>query len=45
MAMTPGRIAPSCLCGEHPEAILAELGFSPEQIEELERRGIVFSTS
>jgi crotonobetainyl-CoA:carnitine CoA-transferase CaiB-like acyl-CoA transferase len=41
---TPGRVAPSCLLGEHTEAILAELGYSPEQIADLETRKVVFGT-
>ncbi|WP_131744907.1 CoA transferase [Frankia sp. Cppng1_Ct_nod] len=39
---TPGRIAPSCLRGEHNTAVLGELGYAPERIAELVAGKIVF---
>jgi crotonobetainyl-CoA:carnitine CoA-transferase CaiB-like acyl-CoA transferase len=39
---TPGRLAPCCLNGEHTEKILAELGYSVEQIEELKAAEVVY---
>jgi crotonobetainyl-CoA:carnitine CoA-transferase CaiB-like acyl-CoA transferase len=40
---TPGRIAPGCLVGQHTRAIMDELGYSAEQIAELEASEAVFS--
>jgi crotonobetainyl-CoA:carnitine CoA-transferase CaiB-like acyl-CoA transferase len=39
---TPGRVAPPCVRGEHNEAILRELGYSADEIAELEAEGVVF---
>jgi crotonobetainyl-CoA:carnitine CoA-transferase CaiB-like acyl-CoA transferase len=39
---TPGKVAPPCVRGEHNEAILRELGYSPVEIVELEAAGVVF---
>jgi crotonobetainyl-CoA:carnitine CoA-transferase CaiB-like acyl-CoA transferase len=39
---TPGRVAPVCLRGEHNHAILAELGYSPADIKQLEEAKIIF---
>jgi crotonobetainyl-CoA:carnitine CoA-transferase CaiB-like acyl-CoA transferase len=39
---TPGRIATSYGRGEHTATILAELGYSPDDIATLERDGVVF---
>jgi crotonobetainyl-CoA:carnitine CoA-transferase CaiB-like acyl-CoA transferase len=38
---TPGRIAPSCMNGEHTDRILAELGYSPEEVAGLHDAGVV----
>ncbi|WP_448625041.1 CaiB/BaiF CoA transferase family protein [Geodermatophilus sp. URMC 64] len=35
MSETPGRVAPGCLAGQHTRALLAELGYSEERIEQL----------
>ena len=43
LSETPGRVAPGCLIGQHTEAILTELGYAPERIEELEALGTVFA--
>jgi len=40
---TPGRISPSPLLGEQTDAILAELGFSDEEIGELKQSGTILS--
>jgi crotonobetainyl-CoA:carnitine CoA-transferase CaiB-like acyl-CoA transferase len=42
LSETPGRVAPSCLLGEHTTAILAELGYVDEQIDDLLARRVVF---
>ena len=42
LSETPGRIAPGSLRGQHTEPILAELGYTPEQIAELEEKLVVF---
>jgi crotonobetainyl-CoA:carnitine CoA-transferase CaiB-like acyl-CoA transferase len=39
---TPGRLAPGSLVGQHTEAILTELGYPPDRIDELLTRGAVF---
>jgi crotonobetainyl-CoA:carnitine CoA-transferase CaiB-like acyl-CoA transferase len=36
---TPTRVAPPCLRGQHNRAVLAELGYSEAEIEDLESRG------
>ena len=41
LSETPGRIAPSCLLGQHTEALLTELGYNTEQIDDLVDRKIV----
>ncbi len=38
---TPGRVAPSSLLGEHTAALLTELGYSDEQIDDLVERKVV----
>jgi crotonobetainyl-CoA:carnitine CoA-transferase CaiB-like acyl-CoA transferase len=38
---TPGRVAPPCFRGQHNRAVLAELGFSDDEMAGLEARGIV----
>ncbi|KAA0109973.1 CaiB/BaiF CoA-transferase family protein [Mycolicibacterium sp. P9-22] len=38
---TPGRVAPPPLRGQHNHAVLAELGYTPEQIDGLETRSVV----
>jgi crotonobetainyl-CoA:carnitine CoA-transferase CaiB-like acyl-CoA transferase len=38
---TPGRIAPGCRTGQHTEAILTELGYTPEGIAKLHADDIV----
>ncbi len=39
---TPGRItSPPPELGEHTEAILAELGYGPEQFDDLRQRGVI----
>ena len=38
---TPGRVAPPCLRGEHNHAILRQIGYSPDEIAELEADGVV----
>jgi crotonobetainyl-CoA:carnitine CoA-transferase CaiB-like acyl-CoA transferase len=40
---TPGRLAPGCLIGQHTEDILAELGYTGEEIEALVRDQVVFT--
>jgi crotonobetainyl-CoA:carnitine CoA-transferase CaiB-like acyl-CoA transferase len=42
LSHTPGRLAPCCLNGEHTEKVLAELGYSAEQIEELKAGEVVY---
>ena len=41
LSETPGRVAPGSLRGQHTEPILAELGYTPEQIAELEAKQVV----
>lgn len=43
LSETPGRAAPGCLIGQHTEGILAELGYSSEQIDDLLARQVVWS--
>ncbi len=38
---TPGRVAPPCLRGQHNRLILAELGYSDDEIATLEAGGVV----
>lgn len=42
---TPGRVAPPPLRGQHNRTILTELGYNPEQIEDLEARVVVIPPS
>ena len=42
---TPGRVAPGCRVGQHSRDILAELGYSPDDIVKLEDDEIVFAPS
>ncbi|HXY91938.1 MAG TPA: CoA transferase [Acidimicrobiia bacterium] len=42
LSETPGRVAAGCSRGEHTRAILAELGYSPDDVAGLERDGVVF---
>jgi crotonobetainyl-CoA:carnitine CoA-transferase CaiB-like acyl-CoA transferase len=39
---TPGRAAAGCLLGQHTHQILEELGYTAEQVEELETKQVVF---
>ena len=39
---TPGKVAPPCRRGEHNEAILGELGYSPAEIAELAAAAVVY---
>ena len=39
---TPGLVAPPCVRGEHNDAILGELGYSADEIAQLEGDGVVF---
>ena len=42
MSRTPSRIAaPPPLCGQHSEAVLAELGYSAEEIEAFRQEGVI----
>jgi crotonobetainyl-CoA:carnitine CoA-transferase CaiB-like acyl-CoA transferase len=41
---TPGRIAPSCLLGEHTRSVLAGVGYSPDDIDELIAASVVFTS-
>ena len=42
---TPGRVAPPCAHGQHNRAILAEIGYSDEDINEFETRKVVIPPS
>jgi crotonobetainyl-CoA:carnitine CoA-transferase CaiB-like acyl-CoA transferase len=42
LSETPGRIATSYRRGEHTRAILAELGYSPDEIAKFESNDVVF---
>jgi crotonobetainyl-CoA:carnitine CoA-transferase CaiB-like acyl-CoA transferase len=42
---TPGRIAPGCMIGQHTEAILMELGYTSEQIQQLIQQRVVTSVA
>jgi crotonobetainyl-CoA:carnitine CoA-transferase CaiB-like acyl-CoA transferase len=39
---TPARVAAGCLAGQHTESILAELGYSGPQVEDLFSRKVAF---
>jgi len=41
LSATPGTAGPGCLVGQHTRPILAELGYSDEEVEALRRDGIV----
>jgi len=41
-AETPGRVAPSCLRGQHTELILTDLGYSTDEIDALKDADVVF---
>ncbi|MYA18783.1 MAG: CoA transferase [Chloroflexi bacterium] len=43
LSRTPGRYGPGVLAGQHSDAILAELGYSAEAIEELRRTRVTAS--
>ena len=43
LAQTPGRYGPGVLGGEQTDAILAELGYSADEIADLRSDGIVTS--
>jgi crotonobetainyl-CoA:carnitine CoA-transferase CaiB-like acyl-CoA transferase len=45
LSETPGRIAPGCLAGQHTRALLGELGYSEERIEDLLASRVVFAPS
>ena len=38
---TPGRVAPPCVRGQHNRSVLAELGYTPEEVAGLEASGAV----
>ena len=40
---TPGRVAPPCLRGQHNRTILAELGYSEDEIAKLEELNAVIA--
>ena len=42
LSETPARAAPGCLVGQHTAAILAELVYPPERIDQLAAQGTVF---
>ncbi len=42
---TPGRLAAGCLNGQHTEAILAEIGYSPDEIRQLLDDEVAFAAS
>jgi len=41
-SLTPGRVAPVCLAGQHTVAILREHGYSDTEIASLQESGVVF---
>jgi crotonobetainyl-CoA:carnitine CoA-transferase CaiB-like acyl-CoA transferase len=43
MSVTPGRVGPACLTGQHTDSILTELGYGSDRIADLKARGVVFS--
>jgi crotonobetainyl-CoA:carnitine CoA-transferase CaiB-like acyl-CoA transferase len=44
LSETPGRVAPSCLLGEHTVPLLTELGYTAEQVDDLLDRKVVFGS-
>jgi crotonobetainyl-CoA:carnitine CoA-transferase CaiB-like acyl-CoA transferase len=42
LSETPGRIAPSCLRGQHTEVVLSDIGYSSKGIRALMEAGVVF---
>jgi len=38
---TPGRVAPPCRRGQHNRAILAEIGYGSDEVDQLEASGVV----
>jgi crotonobetainyl-CoA:carnitine CoA-transferase CaiB-like acyl-CoA transferase len=42
LSETPGRIAPSCLRGQHTELVLSDIGYSREEIGALTEAEVVF---
>jgi crotonobetainyl-CoA:carnitine CoA-transferase CaiB-like acyl-CoA transferase len=38
---TPGVVGPPCMRGQHNRAILTELGYTAEQIDDYEARSII----
>lgn len=42
---TPGRVAPSCIRGEHNHPLLTEIGRTADEIAELEAAGVVVAPS
>ena len=45
LSETPGRVAAGSLIGQHTDQILGELGYSPEQVEDLKTKQVVFGRS
>ncbi len=43
LSETPGRVAAGTLVGQHTDQILGELGYSPEQVQELKTKQVVFA--
>ena len=39
---TPGKRGVPCLTGEHTDALLAEYGFGPDEVQSLKDKGVVF---
>jgi len=42
---TPGRVAPPCARGQHNRAILAEVGYGDDEINDFEARNVVIAPS
>jgi crotonobetainyl-CoA:carnitine CoA-transferase CaiB-like acyl-CoA transferase len=42
LSETPGRIAPSCLRGQHTEVVLSDIGYSAQEIRALTEAEVVF---